>query len=310
SFITGTKLSELKTTKKGFSKKILAKNIVDSILTQVFIHGVFHADPHPGNILALKNNKVAFLDFGIVGHFDDELKDKITELFVAMISGNLEEIAESFTDIGIVGEETDIEEFKEDLYNNMEKYYDTSLDEINISSLFGDLLFLAKKYNMHMPSDLILLSKTIITTEGTALGLDPDFNFVEIGKPFVKSLVKSRVHPKEIMKKVVRTTHNLKRFIEKFPKQTNELIKRIKQGDKGIENIDRDLQVLAREMDRSSNRVALGLLITAFLISSAMIMGVEQKMIYGFPLYSSVGFLIGIMLLIMLLLSFMREKAR
>lgn len=310
-FIDGIKISELKKIpKKRADERKIAKNIVNSVLKQVFVDGFFHADPHPGNIMVLKNNRIAFLDFGIVGHFDEELKEKIVNFFVSAVTGDLSSIAENFFDLGFVEPEINIEEFKEDLYDHLESYYGASLEEINISRLFSEMFFLAKKYNMHLPSDLILLGKTIVTVEGTAMEIYPGFNLVEEGKIFVEKLIKKRIHPKYIIKKVVKTTHSLKRFIEKFPNQTSELIRRIKEGDMGIHEIDKDIKTLTSEMDRSSNRIAIGLLITAFLISSALIMNVQQESFYGFPVYSSIGFLIALVLLFILFLSFVREKTR
>jgi len=310
-FIDGIKIQELKKIKiKDTDERKIVENIVNSVLKQIFVDGLFHADPHPGNIMLLKNNNIAFLDFGIVGHFDEEIKEHITELFISIIIGDLSKTIENFFDVGFIESDANIEKFKEDVYDHFEKYYGTSVDKINISELFNEMILVAKKYNMHLPSDLILLGKTIVTLEGTVMEIYPGFNLVKEGRPFVKNLIKKRTHPKYIIKKIVKTGHNLKRFIEKFPEQTSELLRRIKEGDKGIQQIDKDIKGLTSEMDKSSNRIAIGLLITAFLISSAMIMDIPQGKIYGIPMYSFIGFLIALVLLMMLFLSFMREKKR
>ncbi len=307
-FIKGLKVSELDKAKIKVNKARVAENIVNSVFKQVFIDGFFHADPHPGNILVLKNNKIAFLDFGIVGHFDEEMKEKFVNLFISLIQENMEGISENLSELGFVGTEINMDEFKEDLYHNLDQFYNVSLEKANISLMFNEMLHVARKYGMKFPSDLVLFGKAIMTLEGTALQLDPDFNLVENAKPFVKKLLRKRIHPKYIAEKFVKTGQDIRRFIDKFPEQTSEMLRRIKEGDMSIKKIDKDLKELIHETSKSSNRIAIGLLITAFLIASALIINMEQPLFLGFPAYSLTGFIIALIFLMFLMYSILREK--
>jgi len=306
-FIHGYKISEVKDKLSKARKKLVAKRVVNAVYKQVFVDGFFHADPHPGNIFVRENDYIAFLDFGIVGRFDEELKDKVVNLFVAMISADVDSMAKAMTDLGVIGQNINTEFLERDLTATLGQYYGSSLEKVNLSTLFNQMLEVAKKNNMTMPTDLVLLGKSIVTVEGFAVELDPKFNLVKFSKPFVKKLARRKLKPDYLAKRVLKTTMSLKDFISRFPKQTNELLARIREGDKSIKAIDEDVRVLTVEIDRSSNRVAIGLMITAFIIASALLFTVEIQQ-YGFPILATIGFGIAFLLMIALLVSVGREK--
>jgi len=307
-YIKGKKLSTLLKSKKLFNRKLIAKNIVESILKQVFEHGVFHADPHPGNIIVLPNYKIAWLDFGIVGYFSEEMREKVTDLFISIVRKDIVSLAQNLLDLGVVDKEVDIEIFKADIQKTIGKFYGAGLKDINLGEMFQEILNLSKKHSIKLPRDLILLGKTVVTTEGVAAELDQNFNLITIATPFVEKLIKRKTSPKYIFSKVAKSAKEFKSFITDMPKQTNELLSRIKKTEKIAEQIDTDIRGLGSEIDKSSNRIALGLLITAFLISSALIMNVEQPKFVGIPVFSLAGFMIAFFLFFVLTVSIRREK--
>ncbi len=307
-YVEGRKLSELLKSKKLFNRKLIARNIVDSVLSQVFVNGVFHADPHPGNILIMPNYNIAWLDFGIVGYFSEDLKEKATDIFVSVIEGDVEMLSTSLMNVGVVEDGADIEVFKEDLHKNLNRFYGAEIKDINIGELFQEILNLAKKHHLKLPKDFILLGKTIITTQGVAMELDPTFNLVAVAKPFVEKLIRQRNSPKKIFGKVMKSAIQFKEFIAEMPKQANELVLRIRQTEKIGEKLDSDMQNMTAEIDRSSNRIALGLLITAFLISSAIIWSFNQPQAFGLPLFSIIGIAIAFVLFFILTFSIAKEK--
>jgi len=241
-YLEGRKLSELIKSKKMLNRKLIARNIVDSILNQVFVNGVFHADPHPGNILVTPNYTIAWLDFGIVGYFDDELREKVTDLFIASIQGDTDALATSLLSLGALDEGVDMEIFKADLKKNMERFYSIPVKEIRLGDLFEEIISLSKKHGLKLPKNFVLLGKTIITTQGVAAELDPDFNLVLSAKPFVEKLVKQRNSPRQVFTRLIKSTRQFKQFISDVPKQTNELLLRVRQVEKMGEKIDTAVQ--------------------------------------------------------------------
>src|SRR3989344_8845419 len=223
-FIDGQEISKVKLGQK--EKKQIVKLVADCFLKQVLEYGVFHADPHPGNIFITKNNKLALLDFGIVGKISPDLRKKIENLFIGLIQGDRILISDSFISLNIVQEDINIEEFREDLSQHLGNYYNTSLSKIDISSLLYDLLTLAKKYNMKFPSSFVLLIKAIATTEGFGKDLDPDFNFVVTCKPYVNKILKKKISSDYIFDTLKENLLTFKDLIIDFPSNLKTLISR------------------------------------------------------------------------------------
>ncbi len=307
-YVKGKKLSGLLRSKKLFNRKLIAKNIVESILKQVFEHGVFHADPHPGNIIVLPSYRIAWLDFGIVGYFSEEMREKVTELFISIIRKDLDSMAHSLLDLGLVEGEVDNEIFKADIQKTMGKFYDVSLNEIKLGEMFHEILNLSKKHKIKLPKDLILLGKTVVTTEGVAAELDSSFNLVGIARPFVENLIRRKTSPRYVFSRIMKSASEFRGFISDVPKQANDLISRLRKTEKLGEQIDSDIRGLGSEIDKSSNRIAIGLLITAFLISGALIMNLAQPQFLGIPIFSLAFFMIAFFLFFVLTVSIARER--
>jgi len=308
-FIRGTKCNDADAVKKeGFSSKIIVRNVVNAVFTQVFVNGFFHGDPHPGNILVLKQNRIAFLDFGIVGCLSQETKERAARLFVSMVMGDITGTAEGMIRMGLVGPSTDMESLERRLEEKLSKYYDVSVSHINLASLFSEIISLARESRMKVPSDFILLGKTIVTVQGFAVSLDPDFNLVKASKPFVKKMMKDRMSPKHILKHIAKSTTELSTFISNMPRQAAELLARIEDADRTAASIDTDIKALRWEMDKSSNRMTIGLITAAVLISSALLAATGTGQGSSLRHAALFGFTLAAFLLLFLVISIIREK--
>ena len=304
-FIDGQEISKVKLGQK--EKKQIVKLVADCFLKQVLEYGVFHADPHPGNIFITNNNKLALLDFGIVGKISPDLRKKIENLFIGLIQGDRILISDSFISLNIVQEDINIEEFREDLSQHLGNYYNTSLSKIDISSLLYDLLTLAKKYNMKFPSSFVLLIKAIATTEGFGKDLDPDFNFVVTCKPYVNKILKKKISSDYIFDTLKEDLLTFKDLIIDFPSNLKTLISRREKVKVDID--DSDIKKFSFYINRSFNRVALGIIIAGLIIGGALIVPTQIKpLIFNLPLISLICLMIALLLFIYLLRSIDREK--
>ena len=305
-YIDGKRIEELEG-KKGYDKKKITYNLINSLFQQIFIDGFFHADPHPGNIYVLPGNKVVLLDFGIVGFLDKQLKDKMINLFVSLVDGNLDGIAEGLYDLGFVEYSIDMEHLKEAIYENLREFYGTTFKQVSMASVFPKLIDVAKQNKIILPANFVLLGKSLVTAEGFCQELDPDFNVVETAKPFIRKIIELKKQPKEILKEVKKTTLDLKNFVTSLPSQTKETVRAIKDADVVFKSVDQDLQRLTIELDKSSNRIALGMMIGALIVGGALIFNYEQEKIFGIPTFSLLAFAIAGFLVLLLLVSIMRE---
>jgi len=145
--VEGKKVSGLGKSVSNEERKKVSEDIARMYMKQIFLDGFFHADPHPGNIF-LKNGRIMLMDFGMVGRVDDYMKEKLANLFIAVIQKDMDGIADRLLDIGIVGDETDIPEFKSEVADVIEEYYGTSLKQVDIATMLNDALRISIKHRI------------------------------------------------------------------------------------------------------------------------------------------------------------------
>ncbi len=283
------------------------KNGFNSILEQVFIYGLFHGDPHPSNIMVMRDGRVGFVDFGIVGRFDDELKRKAIDLFVAISQGDPEATIDALLSIGQIDEDANLDNFKRRVRDALYLMSAGTIKQVKISNVLEDVLDTALEFKIKMPKEFVLFAKTIVTIEGVALIYYPDFKFSEAVQPFIAKAMKEKYSPKNTLKDAIKSIIGLKRIVDTVPRQAARILDKIDRGKIKIEMKDTDIEKLAIEVDKSSNRLAYGMIIAALLVSGSLVINVGEKVFYGLPILSVLCFAAAIVIGIMLIISIMRE---
>lgn len=311
-FVEGIELHNIKKIRKkkiNFGK--IMENSFDAVMTQVFVHGIFHADPHPGNIIIMQNNVIAFVDFGIVGYFDEKLKNRCIDLLYGIVRQDEGLIMETFVEMGMESSELDDEQLKSDIGFAIQPMQNASIKDIRLSKVLEEILDIAVKHNLRVPASFVLFGKTIMTLEGVAIEYNPKFRLLETAKPFVEKLIAKRASPLYIWKSFAHNMHKYRKFAEEFPEKAERALDKIQKGTIKVDIEDTDIKKLALEIDRSSNRVSYGLLIAALLITSAILIQIPKgPLILGIPFLSFFSFLFASMLVFVLFFSIVREKLR
>ncbi|MFN3531255.1 MAG: ABC1 kinase family protein [Candidatus Brocadia sp.] len=273
-------------------KRAVAANGANAVLQQIFIDGFFHADPHPGNIFILPNSAAAFIDFGIVGRLDEEARDAIVNLLIAVSKRNINGIVKALEMLGAFTEEVSVRDFKHDVSDFVERYSDVPLKQVEISSILPQAVDLMTRHKLKIPPQFYILIKAIATMDGVARQLDPEFNTIAHTRPLVERLVHERYDPKRIFQEMTLYSSELLDILKIIPKDTYEIIKKIKMGTLKIEFEHQGLSKFISEMDKSSNRISFSLVISALIIgSSLIIMANRGPMVYGFPVLGILGFI-------------------
>jgi len=299
-FIDGTELNQLHSIKHRIDLNRTISYGFEAILEQVFMHGFFHADPHPGNIFVLKNGKIAFVDFGIVGHFDENLKKTSRELFSAIIQQDTDKIVRAFLSMGMNMEMLD--EFKEDLKDILAEMKDSSIKDVKISYMLEDVLNLALKHNIKMPVDFVLFGKTIATLEGVALKYDPDFKIVDSSMPLLHKIASKKLSIRHHVRTLARSYSSIKESIQNIPLYSLEILNKIREGKIKIDIEDTDIKRLSVEMEHSSGNIAFGMIIAALFVTSGLILQADVGPVYnGFPLIPLAGITLGFILTLWLM---------
>lgn len=291
-YLSGIKISDVEKLKaRGHDLKELARNGANSFLKQVFIHGFFHADPHPGNIHVLPDNVICIFDFGMVGRLDDDLKLQLTELLLSVLKRDVDHIISQLLYSGDLHDEANLKNLKRDLTEFIDDYYDILLQDIRVGKLLIDFIEILTEYRIKFPSNLMLLSRALIAMEGIGRQLDPDFNMVEQLKPFAEQIVKNRYSPANMAKEANRTFQSYQSLAKNLPKDIKEFINRINRNQFKIDLEHRGLERLINDLDKSTNRISFSLVIASLIIGSSLIMQTDKgPMLFGFPVLGLFGY--------------------
>jgi ubiquinone biosynthesis protein len=287
---------------QGHDLKLVAERLVNSMFHQVLIEGFFHADPHPGNIIVLKDGSIAFVDFGMVGRLNEEMKDNLISLLIAMMRKDSDGILKAILHLGLVEEEMDTKELQFDLDLLREQYYDIPLSQLSLGDALNDLFVMANRHRIRMPVDLTLLGKAMITVEGVAEKLDPHLSLVNLAEPFGRRLLKERFHPQQAPKRWLKQLSALADTIISFPKQASHLSKLVRTGKLKVEIGIPEIDLLLRKLDQISNRISISIVLLSFsLIMVGLIVassvGKTPSVILHFPVIEVGSAIAGLMLL-------------
>jgi ubiquinone biosynthesis protein len=293
--INGVRIDDIEgITAMGVDRKKVAQTGVDAYFKSVLEDGFFHADPHPGNLLVMPNGNIGFMDFGMCGTVSDELKAILVNIFLAFITRDFDLLIDQHIEMGFIPEDIDIDayrrDFKEDIADFIEPLQGIPLSEVNFAEYLGAVLQVIIKHKMKIPSDLLLIHKAMLLIQGMGTRLDPDFDIVTASRPYLDRMATDKSNPQRIARKAMKHLHEGAEFMTLLPKQLKRIISKVLRDDLNTKVTIKGLDPLVKDFDRSSNRIAMAMIISAMLLSSAIMhaLGVGPSL-YGF---SILGFLV------------------
>ncbi|MCA9055162.1 MAG: AarF/ABC1/UbiB kinase family protein, partial [Planctomycetaceae bacterium] len=249
----------------------IARNGARIYMKQVFEYGLFHGDPHPGNIRVQSDGSLSLLDFGMVGVLDDAARDQLIDLFIAVVRNDVEKVTGLVLKIGRPMRPVDRVLLKADVHDLLDRYYGIPLEQLQVGRLLSDLTSLLAEHALQCPADMMLLMRTFVTLEGVGRRLDPDFNLATELAPFVEQLVRQRYDPRRLLGRAVDDLGVLLRAAHDLPLSLNRTLQKLSQDDLKFQLEHRGLDRLINEFDRSSNRIVVGLITAALVVASALI---------------------------------------
>jgi len=293
-YIDGIKISEIQRLENaGYDLKQIAQVGAQSFLEQVLSHGLFHGDPHPGNILVLPENKICFLDLGMIGYLGEDLKLQLANLLLGLYKRDIDLLISVMLTAREQSKEVNIASLKRDLSEFIDDYYQIPLERINSFKLINEFIVMMKAHHIKFPSDLMLLAKALMTIEGIGRQLDPSFNLVEQIQPAVTELIKQRLSGSSIQKEITQTLRAYSDVARTLPRDIKELMYRINNNNFKIDLEHRGLEKLITDLDKSSNRLSFSFLIGSLIIGSSLIMQSQSgPHIFGIPALGLLGYTI------------------
>ncbi len=305
----GIKISDIaQIDASGLDKKKITIDIANAYLKMVFEDGFYHADPHPGNILVTREGIIVFLDFGMAGYVDPELRECLVNLVIAIQRNDVGFLIESLTEMGLIVEGGDSPAFRIKLEELINQYYSMSTKFIDPVRFLRDLIDILIKSRGKIPSNIMLLSKTLVIRDQIARKIDPDHNFAELVEPYVKKMIGERTSPSYILKETARAVWDFARLVKSLPRRVNNILAKAEKGTMKFELEHRGFEALVEELDVTSNRVSFSLIISALIVGSSIIIttGMSPRF-FGVPLLGIFGFFIAGVLGMGLIISILRS---
>jgi len=308
-YISGVKVSDIeRLEEEGLDRNKIAQQGLILIMKQIFVHGFFHADPHPGNIFVLPDNVICYIDFGMMGRLNLEARERFADLIMSIVNRDEREAAKALLSLTISDEEPDYPALQRDVAEFMDQHCYRPLKEVELGPLLYQLLEMAKRHRLGIPTDLFLMIKALSTVEGLGLTLDPDLDVIEQAAPFMKRIQLNRVHPRRIAKDMANSGTELFHLLKDIPGEVRTILKLARRGKVKIEFEHRGLEPMIAANDRISNRLSFAIVLASLVIGSSLIVlsGIPPKW-YEIPVIGLIGFLFAGAMGFWLLISIMRS---
>ncbi|MFQ5442374.1 MAG: 2-polyprenylphenol 6-hydroxylase [Thermodesulfobacteriota bacterium] len=299
--ISGTPIDEAARIKaKGVDIKKVAVKGIEIFFRQVFDFGVFHADLHPGNIFVRDDGVIIYLDFGIIGRLDRGLRRYLASMLFYLIKKDYYRMALVHRDMQLIGDDVNLYEFEETLRDITEPIFGKTLEHIDISTLLMKLISTARRFNMRLQPNLLLLQKSMVIIEGVGRQLYPDINMWEVARPLIsKWMIREKFSPGALFEKGSRGVEDLAGAALDIPVNMNSLIQKTLKEEVRIGFVHHRLEEVTSGLEAAGRSVAVGFLAGSIVVASALITlfapegGVK---IFGLPVVSVIGFIIAFVL--------------
>ena len=249
----------------GLDKGVLAQKGTDAFLQMALINGVFHADPHPGNLLAMTDNRIGFIDFGIVGRLSDRRRDQLLIMIGAMVNQNADGLTTVLIDWS-GGSAPDLPKVKTAANTFIQRHAGATF---NLGLVLADFMTMARENDIYMPTDLAILFKALISADGMMRQLDPTFDLFTAAGPTVQQNIKDRFSWSGLKKKAEGLGSGLYGAISELPDLVHLLLVRLKQGKVTVEIEIKDMDKLVQGLELAATRLAIALVTAAFSITLA-----------------------------------------
>ncbi|MEN8264167.1 MAG: AarF/ABC1/UbiB kinase family protein [Nitrospirota bacterium] len=311
--IEGVRIDDIKGIESfGADRRELAMRGVDAYFKMIFEDGFFHADPHPGNIFVMQDGRIGLMDFGIVGWLTPDMIDNLARAFLAILNRNFDQLVELYIELGLIADEIDVEsfrkEFRSDLMYLLEPLYDMNISEVNFPEYLEAMTLLVVKHGIKVPSDLLLVNKTILIVDNLGRLLDPEFNLIKAAEPYAAEMVKRRVSPQRIFNRTKENLTDMGDLLIDTPKQLNRLLRKTLRDELSFKMNPIGMDRLIQDIDRSSNRLAFSIVVAATIVGSSMLVQSDiGGKIFGLSTVGVVGFIVAFFLGLRLLISIIRS---
>lgn len=287
----------------GIDRAVLADVLAGAFMRQYFEAGLFHADPHPGNILVDDTGTIGLIDFGMVGHLSSKLRDDLGTALLAIVRDDMELVVQIYTDVGALHPTTDAEAAKGDLLEMLDKYFSAPLNKVSANDFYVDVISVARKHRIVLPRDFVLFGKSLVTISTLCRELDPNFSLARAVQPHLWGVVRQKLSPLRWLNLAALQFHNISGLASSFPGEAKRLLGQLKRGElRQIRQLE-GLEPLTEAIEHSASRLALAIFLGALVVGSSLLASAGQV-----PQMALAGYVVGALVGLWLVIDILRAS--
>jgi ubiquinone biosynthesis protein len=275
----------------GLDRKILARRGVAAVVKMIALDGVFHADPHPGNVFYLPGNRIALIDFGMTGRLTEDRRGQLIQLLLGLVQHEPAQVADVLLDWTVDGG-TNEETLTAEIQAFVDQYLGVPLKQLKLGIMLADLVGILRGHQLHLPPDLALFVKTFITLEGMGRELDPDLDMAGEALPVLREAINAHYAPSAMAKRSLRAATQIASLIADMPRDLSRLLRTARRGKLDIQVDVLPLKHLGAQLDGAASRLTVGIVVAAIIVSSSIVMTVSGgPTLLGLPFFGLLGYL-------------------
>ncbi|MEO2030801.1 MAG: AarF/ABC1/UbiB kinase family protein [Planctomycetaceae bacterium] len=283
-FLQGIELSRIEAEAGDtIDLQVLAEQGAGVFLEMVFRDGLFHADPHPGNLLLLTDGVIGILDCGMVGRIDELFRDQFEDLLLAAVDGDSEGVVEGIISLGELPEAFDRRLLTHDIVEFFDHYSTLEFSDFDLGTALNDATAIIRRQNIRLPARLSMLIRMLAVLEGTAESLSPSFQLVDLLRPYRARIVRRRLSPARLRRRMLAAYRQWSHLIDIIPGDVADILQNVKQGRF-------DVHLDHRRLDGIVNRLVRGIIVAALFVGSSLLWSRSvPPHLYGFSIPGVLG---------------------
>jgi len=272
-------------------KKAIARNLVRGAFDQIFVNGLFHADPHPGNAFVRDDNRLALLDFGCVGEISYAMRETLVVVVIAIGQRDADTVTRLLYRIGIPDERVSLHLLRDACASLFDKYLrdQTTLANVEAAQLLKELFELAASFKIKIPSEYALIARASVVLEGVIRDLDPDLAVLEAAGPFIKDLIEEQFVIPELGDTALKGMIRARGFLQELPLTASQILMDLESGKLQIQVENPKFDTIARNIDALGVTVFMGLVACGLITGSFFLLRDYDIQMWGIPVIPAIG---------------------